>query len=84
MTHEVSDAHLSVLRSHRQMFAFAVELSSTAVGEEIRSAARLVVNRLSPLMELSVADGRELSLARTEFLKLIEKLQADQPRSEQT
>lgn len=64
------------LRSYRQMYALALEISRASEDDGVRRAAKLVVNGLGPLMDLPLAESRELSLVMQEFVDLISKLEA--------
>jgi hypothetical protein len=71
------------VHSYRQMYVLACEIAGKTENKTVREAAEQVVARLNSIIDLPVADGRELAVALREFLKLIAELHTEANRSVQ-
>ena len=66
------------VHSYRQMYVLACEIAGKTENKTVREAAEQVVARLNSIIDLPVADGRDLAVALREFLKLIGRLHMEE------
>ena len=65
------------VHSYRQMHSLACEILHNAESNPLRRSAKVAVERLSPLIDLPVADAAALSFALRAFLELVLRLEEE-------